>query len=158
MSRRRLLIAAGRGNIIPATTPFVGIDAAGTLLCNIDGREYRKAYDGEAWVALIFTADGYTCPALLARTPEACVRDPLISDPPTQITFNGAVWYYSGSEWAQPGRWGSNMWDRIYSNPLMLPYIAPAGGTYFDTFAPATAATQLVRILLGVDVAEVARP
>ena len=152
---RRLIMAKHGGNVIPFSTPFVQVDAAGTLLCNIDGREYCKAYDGEAWAALIFTADGYTCPALLARTAEAAIRDPLISDPPKHAVVGGEDWYWCGTEWAQPGRWGDDMWEHVYENPLALPYIGPAGDMTFDTSDLEAAAEQLVRILLGIDAVEV---
>lgn len=155
---RRLMMAKSGGNAIPADTPFVRVDAANALLCSIDGRAYRKAYDGEAWAALIFTADGYTCPALLARTVEAAICDPLISDPPKHAIIAGTDWYWRGTEWAQPERWGDDMWDRVYENPLALPYIAPPGDTAFDTGDPEAAAETLVRILLGLDLSEVARP
>ena len=154
---RRLMMAKSGGNVIPADTPFVRADAANTLLCSIDGRAYRKAYDGEAWAALIFTADGYTCPCLLARTAEACVRDPFIDDPPKHVVVNGEEWYWCGTEYAMPGSWGDEMWGSIGDNDLGLPYIAPAGETSFDTGDAEAAATAMVRILLGLDQAEVAR-
>ena len=117
-----------------------------------------RSYDGEAWAALIFTADGYTCPCLLARTAEACVRDPLISDPPKHVVVNGEDWYWCGTEYAMPGSWGDEMWGSIGDNDLGLPYIAPAGETAFVTVDNTEAAvTAMVRILLGLDQAEVAR-
>ena len=153
---RRLMIAKRGGNVIPADTPFVRVDVANTLLCSIDGREYRKAYDGEAWAALIFIAEGYTCPCLIARTAEACVRDPLITEPPTHIIVSGENWYWCGMEHAMPGEWGSDKWERIENNDHGLAYIAPAGKTSFVTFNNMeAAATALVRILLGIDQAEV---
>ena len=150
------MVQRSGGGDVPADTSFVRVDAADTLLCTIDGRGYTKAYDGEAWAALIFTADGYTCPCLLARTAEACVRDPLLSDPPKHVIVNGEDWYWCGTEYAMPGKWGDDMWWKIADNDLGLPYIAPAGETAFVTVDNTEAAvTAMVRILLGFDQAEV---
>ena len=148
--------------VIPDNTPFVRVDKAETLLAEISGREYYKAYDGEAWVAIIIDAQTrhYMAPTLIAHTAEACIRQPNINYPPVHVRMYGQDWWWCWHDWAMPTDGWELAADALWQNPLQLPIIGPKDTYYFDTLADGgvLAAKQLVNMLLGKEPMEIQIP
>lgn len=97
----------GSAVIYGGNTPDYEMDGTG-LICTLDGHSFTKVYSGKAFVAYYY--DGtYTCPVLISTVQSAVVYNTIGRNFEARgtITYNGVLYYYSGSSYGMEGNFDS---------------------------------------------------
>ena len=91
---------------------------AGDKICVISGREYTKAYDGEAIAGYYYCLTGYTGPILVGLTAESVAFkttwDSRVLEYGGTVTYNGKTYYYSSTEYFMSGNHVSSGEHELY--------------------------------------------
>ena len=93
-------------------------DKAGDLICVLSGREYTKAYDGEAIAGYYYCSTGYSGPIIVGTTPESVAFkttwDSRVLDSAGSVTYEGKTYYYSSTEYFMPGNLENKSENKLY--------------------------------------------
>lgn len=93
-------------------------DKAGDLICVLSGREYTKAYDGEAIAGYYYCSTGYSGPIIVGTTPESVAFkttwDSRVLETAGNVTYEGKIYYYSSTEYFMPGNLENKGENKLY--------------------------------------------